>query len=147
VLTSALFLSLIAPTAFAAGITRVLGIRRPDCHAFDPEFLSPAREQYSDRPVRRPLRNIFLLPDARQNATAAVTIPVLIGNLLSLPLGVLLLSSANPAIMKRVIALVILIAALTLLCGWRPFPRPIGVAGWGAVGALTELSWVRHLSE
>jgi uncharacterized membrane protein YfcA len=56
-----------------------------------------------------------------------------------LPIGVLLLSSANPAIMKRVIALVILIAALTLLSGWRPFARPIGVLGWGAVGALTGI--------
>ena len=140
VLTSALFLWLIVPTAFAAGIVRGFSgfgglIVMLSILNF---FLPPA----SSIPLVLCVdlcANIFLLPDARHNATAAVTIPLLVGTLLLLPVGVLLLSSANPAIMKRVIALFILIAALALLSEWRPFARPIGVAGWGAVGALTGI--------
>jgi uncharacterized protein len=117
--------------------TRVLGIRRPIVMLSILNFFLPPASSIPIVLCVDLCANIFLLPDARHNATAAVTIPLLVGTLLLLPVGVLLLSSANPAIMKRVIALFILIAALALLSEWRPFARPIGVAGWGAVGALT----------
>jgi len=85
------------------------------------------------------LANILLLPDARHSAIRAITVPLSLGTFVSLPLGVLLVSVANPETMKHVIALCILAAALLLLSGWRPFVREIRPAGWAVVGMLTGI--------
>jgi uncharacterized protein len=137
-LTSPLFFWVVVPTTFTAGIIRGFsGFGGPIVVLSILNVFFPPTSSIPIILCIDLLVNILLLPQARHNATAAVTIPLSVGTCVSLPLGVLLLSTANPETMKRIIALAILTAALLLISGWRPFLRPIGALGWGSVGALT----------
>jgi uncharacterized membrane protein YfcA len=133
-----LFLWVIVPTTFIAGIIRgYSGFGGPIVVLSMLNFFLPPTTSIPIILCIDLLANIILLPDARHKALGAVTIPLTLGTLVSLPFGVLLLSTINPEIMKRLIALAILAAALLLLSGWRPFLRPIGITGWGSIGGLT----------
>ncbi len=63
--------------------------------------------------------NIHLVPEARRHASRNVVLPLVIGSILTLPLGVAALVLLDPALMKKVISFTILLAALILLTGWR----------------------------
>jgi uncharacterized protein len=80
--------------------------------------------------------NVHLLPQVRREAQLAVVVPLMVGTLATMPVGVLLLVAVDPVIMKRGISAAILVAALVLLSGWR-YAGSIGPIGWAGVGALT----------
>ena len=80
--------------------------------------------------------NIRLVPDARQHAMREVVVPLIGGSLVTLPIGVLALVLFDPGVMKKVISLAILLAAMLLLSGWRS-RRRLGALAWAGVGALS----------
>jgi uncharacterized membrane protein YfcA len=80
--------------------------------------------------------NVQLLPQVRQQAQSSVVVPLTAGTLVAMPLGVLLLLTVDPVLMKRGISAGILVAALVLLSGWR-YRGAISPIGWAIVGALT----------
>jgi uncharacterized protein len=82
--------------------------------------------------------NVHLLPEVRHEAQRAVVVPLLVGTLATMPVGVLLLVAVDPVFMKRGISAAILVAALVLLSGWR-YRGAIGPIGWAGVGALTGI--------
>ncbi len=84
------------------------------------------------------LVNVRLLPEAREHASRSVLVPLTLGTLATMPIGVKLMADSDPAIMKRVIGAAILVAALLLLLGWRYPGRPRG-AMWITAGMLSGL--------
>lgn len=82
--------------------------------------------------------NVQLVPEARRDASRAVIVPLTIGTLIAMPVGLYLLITSDPLLMKRVISGAILAAALVLLSGWRYRGR-LGPGIYGAVGGLSGL--------
>jgi uncharacterized membrane protein YfcA len=80
--------------------------------------------------------NVKLLPEASRDASASVVLPLTLGTLVAMPLGVLLLVFVDPLVMKRGISAAILLAALILLTGWR-YKGGTGTGTWTSVGLLT----------
>lgn len=82
--------------------------------------------------------NIRLLPDARRHFSQDVVVPLTIATFLTMPAGAYLLITIDPLIMKRVISVAILAAALVLLTGWR-YKGKAGTGIYAAVGAFSGL--------
>lgn len=82
--------------------------------------------------------NVQLLPEARRDSSRAVVIPLTIGTLIAMPLGIYLLLTTDPRWMKHVISGAILAAALILLSSWR-YHGPLNSRIYGAVGAFSGL--------
>jgi len=82
--------------------------------------------------------NIRMVPDARQDSSSAVVIPLVLGSLVAMPVGAYYLLNADPTIMKRAIGAAILLAALLLATGWR-YRGEIGTRAYGAVGLVSGL--------
>lgn len=82
--------------------------------------------------------NIRLLPESFANAARPVLRPLVVGTLVTMPIGVWLMAGADPTIMKRVIGATIFLAALVLLAGWR-YPRKPQGAEWVAAGMFSGL--------
>ncbi|HVO87974.1 MAG TPA: sulfite exporter TauE/SafE family protein [Casimicrobiaceae bacterium] len=80
--------------------------------------------------------NVQLLPAARRDSSSFILVPMVIGTLIGLPLGMHMLVSIDPAIMKRVIAGVVLVAACLLLAGLR-YQGEVSRGGYGVIGLLS----------
>lgn len=84
------------------------------------------------------LVNLRLLPEVRRQVCRSVLLPIVLGALATLPLGVKLMAGTDPELMKRAIGGAIFIAALVLLSGWR-YPSQPGHATWLGVGLFSGL--------
>jgi uncharacterized membrane protein YfcA len=130
-------LAVLVPTAVIGGFLRGFAgfggplFMLPIFNVFFPPTMSIAIIMWVDL-----FSNIQILPDVLRNSSAAVVFPLTIGTLLGMPIGVYVLLTADPLLMKRVISGAILVAALTLLSGWR-YPRRLGPKTFGAVGILS----------
>lgn len=80
--------------------------------------------------------NVHLLPNARADSSRAVVVPLLIGTAAAMPVGVHLLLSVEPLLMKKILCGSILLVAVVLLSGWR-YRRPIGAPVYGMIGAVS----------
>ncbi len=80
--------------------------------------------------------NVHLIPNARADSSRAVVVPLLAGTVVAMPVGVHLLMSVEPALMKKILCGSILLMALVLLTGWR-FRRDLGAPGHAAIGAAS----------
>ncbi len=131
--------AILAPVALAAGFIRGFAgfggplVMLPILN----QFLVPAASMWVMMWVDL-LVNVRLLPEAREHASRSVLVPLTLGTLATMPIGVKLMADSDPAIMKRVIGAAILVAALLLLLGWRYAGRPRGVM-WIAAGMLSGL--------
>lgn len=84
------------------------------------------------------LSNIRLLSIAWKHVEPPVLRRVVAGALPMLPLGMALLTTLDPVLMKRLISLCILVAALALLSGWK-CRNELSSASWVGVGAFSGL--------
>ena len=131
--------AILAPVALAAGFIRGFAgfggplVMLPILN----QFLVPAASMWVMMWVDL-LVNVRLLPEAREHASRSVLVPLTLGTLATMPIGVKLMADSDPAIMKRVIGAAILVAALLLLLGWRYPGRPRG-AMWITAGMLSGL--------
>lgn len=80
--------------------------------------------------------NLHLIPNARTDSSRAVVVPLLLGTAVAMPIGVYLLVSVEPALMKKILCISILLIALVLLTGWR-FRDALGAPGHAAIGAAS----------
>lgn len=134
---TALFCAALLPAALLAGLVRGFAgfggplMLLPVLNAFMPTTAAILVMSWIDLVV-----NVHLMPQAARQAKAAVVVPIALGAVLTMPLGVLLLVKIDPMVMKRGLSIAILAAALVLLSGWR-YPRTIRRVGWVGVGALT----------
>jgi uncharacterized membrane protein YfcA len=134
-----LFYAVLAPTAAVAGLVRGFAgfggplLMLPVLNGFLPPATSLWVMMWVDLLV-----NVRLLPDARHHASLPVLLPLTLGTLATMPIGVMLLYAVDAVVMKKVISAAILLAALVLLSGWR-YRREAGPITWTAVGGLTGL--------
>jgi hypothetical protein len=137
---SVLFYAVILPITLIAGFVRGLSgfggptILIPSLQLFLAPKISVGAALLVDL-----LANVRLIPDARQNASARVLLPLTIGAIVGLPIGLAFLTLADPAIAKRAISAVTLVACLLMLTGWR-LPRPLNGRGLLVAGSLGGLS-------
>ena len=82
--------------------------------------------------------NIYLIPSAQRHANANIWIPLTLGTLITIPLGVYALVLVDATDMRRVICVAIILACCLLLSGWLYRGR-LGPASWAAVGAASGL--------
>lgn len=80
--------------------------------------------------------NLQLVPEARHHASRQMVLPLILGSMLTIPIGVAALFFFDAAIMKKVISFSILVAATVLLAGWR-FKRETGQRSAFAAGAIS----------
>ncbi len=79
---------------------------------------------------------VFLMPNAAKSAKWSEVVPLSIAVAVSIPLGLLFLVSADPALIRRGMGVFIIFAAILLMTGWT-YRGARGVAASGFVGALT----------
>ena len=82
--------------------------------------------------------NLKLVPEVRNDASRAVILPLFVGTLIAMPLGVMALVYIDPLTMKRALNGSILAVALLMLAGWR-YKEAMGTRSWFAAGLLTGL--------
>jgi len=82
--------------------------------------------------------NIRLLPEAQRAASRSVVLPLSLGTLLTMPLGVKFMAANDPLIIKRAISAAVLVAAIVLMTGWR-YRGTVNALIWASVGALSGL--------
>lgn len=82
------------------------------------------------------LVNVRLVPEARRDLSARVFLPLLAGTVATMPIGLWLLTTIDAVLMKRVLCVAILIAALVLLSGWR-YRGEATKATWLGIGGLS----------
>jgi uncharacterized protein len=134
-----LFYAVLGPTAAVAGLVRGFAgfggplLMLPVLNAFLPPATSLWVMMWVDLLV-----NVRLLPEARQHASGTVLLPLTLGTLVTMPLGVMLLYAVDAIVMKKAISAAILLAAVVLLSGWR-YRRQAGPITWTAVGGLSGL--------
>ncbi|MEK7246156.1 MAG: sulfite exporter TauE/SafE family protein [Pseudomonadota bacterium] len=80
--------------------------------------------------------NVRLLPDARADSARAVVVPLAIGTAIGMPLGVQVLLTLEPLLMKKIVCGSILAAAAVLMSGWR-YRRPVSTALYGGIGTAS----------
>jgi uncharacterized protein len=80
--------------------------------------------------------NVHLLPNARADSSRTVVVPLAIGTAATMPLGVHLLLSADPLLMKKLLSGSILLVAVVLLTGWS-YRRTVGAPVYAAIGGLS----------
>lgn len=125
--------------SFAAGILRgFAGFGTP-------LFLAPLYVALYGASVMVPLvlvievaLSIFLVPRAWREADLREILPLWLGTVAAIPLGIYALTIVDPAWIKRLVAAVVLAFALANLAGWRyAGPRGRAVAsGFGAIGGV-----------
>ena len=135
----AYFYAVLIPTAAVAGFIRGFAgfggplVMLPVLTLFLPPAASVPAMMWIDLLV-----NVGLLRGGLRNAQTSVVVPLTLGTLIAMPLGVLALIAADPMLMKRGISAAILVAAIVLLTGWR-YRGAITAPGWTGVGALAGL--------
>jgi uncharacterized protein len=82
--------------------------------------------------------NIHLVPNARRDSSRAVILPLLLGTLVAMPIGVYVLINTDPVMMKRLIGITILIVAMILMTGWR-YRGEVRRWVYGVVGTVSGL--------
>ena len=80
--------------------------------------------------------NLMLIPDAMKKAHWPEVIPLSIAVAISLPLGLLFLVSADPTLVRRGMAIFVLLAAVLLMSGWT-YRGTRGILPSAFAGALT----------
>lgn len=85
------------------------------------------------------LATLPITVSAFRRCTWAEILPLLAGATLTIPLGVALLVSADPVVMRWLISLLILAAVLALGTGWR-LRRELPLLGTAAVGAAAGIT-------
>ncbi|MGD9830182.1 MAG: TSUP family transporter, partial [Hyphomicrobiaceae bacterium] len=133
----AIFLGVLAPVSLIAGFIRGftgLGgplILVPTLSLFIPPPAAAWVVNWVDV-----IANIKLLPDTRAHVSRSIVLPLMVGSVFTIPLGVYLLVSIDATIMRRTICAAILVAAHILAAGWR-YRGPTGTLDWVAVGAFS----------
>ena len=133
------FYAVLAPVALAAGLIRGFAgfggplVMLPILN----RFLDPAASMWVMMWIDL-TANVLLLPQARKVASGTVLLPLLLGTMVTMPVGVKLLAETDPAIMKRVIGAAVLAAAALLLSGWR-YPWKPQRKTWIVAGMLSGL--------
>jgi uncharacterized membrane protein YfcA len=131
------FLALVLPIAFLGGVMRGFTgfggplLVLPVMTMFQPASTAAASVLFMDV-----FANVQMLPSARPHWSVRVLVPMVAGTLIGIPIGTHALVSLDPAIMRRVIALVVLLAGAVLLLGWR-YERPMSMSGYGFVGLVS----------
>lgn len=134
-----LLYGVLLPTAAVAGFVRGFAgfggplLMLPVLNIFLPAATSIAVMMWVDL-----FANVRLLPDARRHFSPDVVGPLTLATIVAMPVGAYLLVTVDPLVMKRVISLAILVAALVLLTGWR-YKGPAGGFVYAGVGALSGL--------
>ena len=82
--------------------------------------------------------NIYLVPTAKRYATASVYVPLVVGSLITMAIGIYALVVFDAVTMRRVICVAIIISCCILLSGWM-FRRRLATGSWLAVGAASGL--------
>jgi uncharacterized membrane protein YfcA len=82
--------------------------------------------------------NAFLIPSTWRYAKPQIYLPLIIGTVLTLAIGVYGLVMIDAVLMRRIISVAIILACLLLLSGWMYRGR-VNTGGWLAVGALSGL--------
>lgn len=82
--------------------------------------------------------NAYLIPTARQHATPRIWLPLTLGSLLTLAVGVQALIYLDVLTMRRVICIAIILACGLLMTGWL-FRGQLRTGSWLAVGAASGL--------
>ena len=79
-----------------------------------------------------------LLPPAIKHASWNDTVPMLIGSMLLSPVGAMLLVTLDPVVVKKLIAILLLIITLITISGWQ-YKGPRGLVPAATAGALGGL--------
>lgn len=82
--------------------------------------------------------NAYLIPTARQHARSRIYVPLTLGSLLTMALGVQALIYLDALTMRRVICIAIIAACGLLMTGWL-FRGQLRAGSWFAVGAASGL--------
>lgn len=82
--------------------------------------------------------NTYLVPTAWQYARVRIYLPLIIGSLLTLPVGVYALVVMDALIMQRVICVGIILSCCLLMSGWL-FRGQLKTGSWIAIGAASGL--------
>jgi uncharacterized protein len=133
------FYVVLAPVALAAGLIRgFAGFGGPLMMLpILNRFLDPAASMWVMMWVDL-TANVQLLPQARKLASGTVLLPLLLGTMTTMPIGVKLLAQTDPAMMKRVVGAAVIAAAGLLLSGWH-YPWKPQRKTWIAAGMLSGL--------
>lgn len=81
------------------------------------------------------LSNVGLLPDATKRMSRRAVVISAAGAAVTVPFGIVVMTTADPAVVRDIIYVVVGLAALILLTGFR-FPRPLRMIELLAGGAL-----------
>ncbi len=79
--------------------------------------------------------NAFLLPNAAKSANWREVVPMSVAIAVSIPLGLLFLLSADPALIRRGMGVLVIFAAILLMTGWT-YRGTRSVTASSVVGAL-----------
>lgn len=82
--------------------------------------------------------NAYLIPTARKHATATIYLPLILGSLVTLALGVHALTIVDAVTMRRAICVGIILSCCLLMSGWL-FRGRLRFGSWFAVGAASGL--------
>lgn len=82
--------------------------------------------------------NAYLIPTARQHARSRIYLPLTLGSLLTLAVGVQALVYLDALTMRRAICIAIIVACGLLMTGWL-FRGQLRTGSWFAVGAASGL--------
>lgn len=82
--------------------------------------------------------NVYLVPTAARHASLRTYGPLIVGSLLTLPLGIYALFVVDAVVMQRVICVAIILACCLLISGWV-FRGRLGMGAWFAVGAVSGM--------
>ncbi|MGI9409837.1 MAG: TSUP family transporter [Hyphomicrobiaceae bacterium] len=82
--------------------------------------------------------NIYLVPTAKRYATANVYVPLVLGSLTSMMIGIYALVVFDAVTMRRVICVAIIVSCCVLMSGWM-FRSRLTAGSWLAVGAASGL--------
>ena len=81
------------------------------------------------------LVNLRLVPETRRDARIDILVPLTAGTVLAMPAGLWLLTTIDPVLMRRILCVAILVAALILMTGWR-YRGDAGRAAWLGIGGI-----------
>ena len=82
--------------------------------------------------------NIYLVPTAARYASRKTFGPLIVGSLLTLPLGIYALILIDAVLMQRIICVAIILACCLLMSGWI-FRGQLGSGAWLTVGAASGI--------
>ncbi|GAF73858.1 unnamed protein product [marine sediment metagenome] len=82
--------------------------------------------------------NVYLVPTAGKFAQPKIYVPLIVGSLLTMTLGIYALVLVDAVTMRRAICIAIILACCLLMSGWL-FRGRLSSYAWGAVGAASGL--------